>query len=96
MKAYESTFTILIVDDDEGHIELVRRNLSRIALGNPHAWPCTMESGRWIISSVAASFADRTGRIPADSAGHQYARQRQWHRGAAPDQGRSSKPARHR
>lgn len=35
MKAYQSAFTILIVDDDEGHIELVRRNLSRIALGNP-------------------------------------------------------------
>ncbi|HEY1256235.1 MAG TPA: response regulator [Terracidiphilus sp.] len=35
MKAYESTFTVLIVDDDEGHVELVRRNLSRIALGNP-------------------------------------------------------------
>jgi CheY-like chemotaxis protein len=35
MKAYESNFTILIVDDDEGHVELVRRNLSRIALGNP-------------------------------------------------------------
>jgi CheY-like chemotaxis protein len=35
MKAYESTFTILIVDDDDGHVELVRRNLSRIALGNP-------------------------------------------------------------
>jgi CheY-like chemotaxis protein len=28
-------FTILIVDDDEGHVELVRRNLRRIALGNP-------------------------------------------------------------
>jgi CheY-like chemotaxis protein len=35
MTAYESSFTILIVDDDEGHIELLRRNLSRIALGNP-------------------------------------------------------------
>src|ERR1035438_7293214 len=35
MKAYESIFTILIVDDDEGHVELLRRNLSRIALGNP-------------------------------------------------------------
>jgi CheY-like chemotaxis protein len=35
MKAYESGFTILIVDDDEGHVELLRRNLSRIALGNP-------------------------------------------------------------
>jgi CheY-like chemotaxis protein len=30
-----SVFTILIVDDDEGHVELVRRNLRRIALGNP-------------------------------------------------------------
>jgi CheY-like chemotaxis protein len=35
MKAYESVFPILIVDDDEGHVELLRRNLSRIALGNP-------------------------------------------------------------
>jgi CheY-like chemotaxis protein len=31
----DSVFTILIVDDDEGHVELVRRNLRRIALGNP-------------------------------------------------------------
>jgi CheY-like chemotaxis protein len=35
MKAYVSDFTILIVDDDEGHVELLRRNLGRIALGNP-------------------------------------------------------------
>jgi CheY-like chemotaxis protein len=35
MHAYESTFTILIVDDDAGHVELLRRNLGRIALGNP-------------------------------------------------------------
>ena len=35
MKASESPFTILIVDDDEGHIELVRRNLRRIAVSNP-------------------------------------------------------------
>ena len=28
-------FTILIVDDDEGHVELIRRNLLRISLGNP-------------------------------------------------------------
>jgi CheY-like chemotaxis protein len=35
MTAIESGFTILIVDDDEGHIELIRRNLRRIALGNP-------------------------------------------------------------
>jgi len=31
----ETGFTVLIVDDDEGHIELIRRNLRRIALGNP-------------------------------------------------------------
>jgi CheY-like chemotaxis protein len=30
-----TVFTILIVDDDDGHVELVRRNLRRIALGNP-------------------------------------------------------------
>jgi CheY-like chemotaxis protein len=35
MKAYESVFTILVVDDDEGHVELLRRNLGRLALGNP-------------------------------------------------------------
>ncbi len=35
MKEYETSFTILIVDDDEGHVELLRRNLGRIALGNP-------------------------------------------------------------
>jgi CheY-like chemotaxis protein len=35
MFANEAGFTILMVDDDEGHIELVRRNLRRIALGNP-------------------------------------------------------------
>jgi hypothetical protein len=35
MGANKSEFTILIVDDDEGHVELVRRNLRRIALSNP-------------------------------------------------------------
>jgi CheY-like chemotaxis protein len=35
MKPIESTFEILIVDDDEGHVELVRRNLRRISIGNP-------------------------------------------------------------
>lgn len=35
MKEYETSFTILIVDDDEGHVELLRRNLGRISLGNP-------------------------------------------------------------
>lgn len=34
MSAHESAFPILIVDDDEGHVELVRRNLRRIALSN--------------------------------------------------------------
>ena len=35
MKEYESVFPVLVVDDDEGHVELLRRNLGRIALGNP-------------------------------------------------------------
>ena len=35
MGAIQSVFTILIVDDDEGHVELVRRNLKRIAVNNP-------------------------------------------------------------
>ncbi|MGB6687144.1 MAG: response regulator [Terracidiphilus sp.] len=35
MSANESAFSILIVDDDEGHVELVRRNLRRIAVSNP-------------------------------------------------------------
>lgn len=35
MTINESEFTILIVDDDEGHVELVRRNLRRISLSNP-------------------------------------------------------------
>jgi CheY-like chemotaxis protein len=35
MTPHEAGFTILIVDDDEGHVELVRRNLRRISLTNP-------------------------------------------------------------
>jgi CheY-like chemotaxis protein len=35
MEAIEETFTILMVDDDEGHIELARRNLRRIGVINP-------------------------------------------------------------
>jgi CheY-like chemotaxis protein len=35
MSTNESAFPILIVDDDQGHVELVRRNLRRIALANP-------------------------------------------------------------
>lgn len=35
MNPNPSAFTILIVDDDEGHVELVRRNLRRIALAHP-------------------------------------------------------------
>src|SRR5580658_8693889 len=35
MSANETAFTILIVGDDEGHFELVRRNLRRIAVSNP-------------------------------------------------------------
>jgi CheY-like chemotaxis protein len=35
MEACETVFTILMVDDDEGHIELARRNLRRIGVSNP-------------------------------------------------------------
>jgi CheY-like chemotaxis protein len=35
MESVQSVFTILIVDDDEGHVELVRRNLLRIGVINP-------------------------------------------------------------
>ena len=35
MEPIESNFEILLVDDDEGHVELVRRNLRRIGIGNP-------------------------------------------------------------
>jgi CheY-like chemotaxis protein len=35
MEQIEPAFTILMVDDDEGHVELVRRNLRRIAVRNP-------------------------------------------------------------
>jgi CheY-like chemotaxis protein len=60
MKAYESTFTILIVDDDEGHIELVRRNLNRIALGNPVE---ALHDGARALDYIfrRGDFADRTG-----------------------------------
>jgi CheY-like chemotaxis protein len=34
MEPIESTFEILIVDDDEGHVELIRRNLRRFGIGN--------------------------------------------------------------
>ncbi|MGA9070426.1 MAG: response regulator [Terracidiphilus sp.] len=61
MKAYESTFTILIVDDDEGHIELVRRNLSRIALGNPMI---ALHDGAQALDFIfrRGGFAERTGQ----------------------------------
>jgi CheY-like chemotaxis protein len=35
MELSEGVFTILLVDDDEGHVELVRRNLRRIGVSNP-------------------------------------------------------------
>jgi CheY-like chemotaxis protein len=35
MGSVPSVFTILIVDDDDGHVELARRNLRRIGVSNP-------------------------------------------------------------
>jgi CheY-like chemotaxis protein len=63
MKAYESVFTILIVDDDEGHVELLRRNLSRIALGNPLL---ILHDGTRALDFIfrRGDFAGRTGADP--------------------------------
>ena len=63
MNAYESVFTILIVDDDEGHVELLRRNLSRIALGNPII---ALNDGTRALDYVfrRGEFAERVGAEP--------------------------------
>jgi CheY-like chemotaxis protein len=60
MKAYESVFTILVVDDDEGHVELLRRNLGRIALGNPFV---ALHDGALALDFIfrRGNFADRAG-----------------------------------
>ena len=63
MKAYVSDFTILIVDDDEGHVELLRRNLSRIALGNPLV---ALHDGERALDYIfrRGEFAGRAGADP--------------------------------
>jgi CheY-like chemotaxis protein len=62
-KSHESGFTILIVDDDEGHVELVRRNLRRIALCNPIL---TIQDGERALDYVfrRGEFAERAGGDP--------------------------------
>jgi CheY-like chemotaxis protein len=62
MKAYVSDFTILIVDDDEGHVELLRRNLSRIALGNPLL---VLHDGTQALDYIFRR-GEYTGRVGAD------------------------------
>jgi CheY-like chemotaxis protein len=59
----QSVFTILIVDDDEGHIELLRRNLGRIALGNPLE---VLRNGARALDFIfrRGDFAGRTGADP--------------------------------
>jgi CheY-like chemotaxis protein len=63
VKEYESIFTILIVDDDEGHVELVCRNLGRIALGNPLV---TLSDGMRALDYIfrRGEFAGRVGADP--------------------------------
>lgn len=63
MKIVENAFTILIVDDDEGHIELARRNLRRIAVGNPIV---ALQDGQRALNYVfcRGEFADRGGGLP--------------------------------
>ncbi len=63
MNSTESVFSILIVDDDEGHVELLRRNLSRIALGNPIL---ALNDGERALDYVfrRGEFAERAGAEP--------------------------------
>jgi CheY-like chemotaxis protein len=63
MHPIQSVYTILIVDDDEGHIELVRRNLRRIAVGNPIL---AVQDGTQALDYVfrRGEYTDRTGGDP--------------------------------
>ncbi len=63
MEPIQSAFTILIVDDDEGHVELVRRNLRRIAVGNPIL---ALQDGTRALEYIfrRGEFAQRTGADP--------------------------------
>jgi CheY-like chemotaxis protein len=63
MKSIQTMFTILIVDDDEGHVELVRRNLRRIAVSNPIV---TLNSGELALDYIfrRGEFAARAGGDP--------------------------------
>jgi len=52
--------SILVVDDDEGHTELVRRNLQRSGIGNPIV---ALTSGSQSLNYIFSRgpYADRTG-----------------------------------
>lgn len=60
MEAIKEVFTILIVDDDEGHVELARRNLRRIGVGNPIS---TLQDGARALDYIfrRGEFAVRPG-----------------------------------
>ena len=60
---HEQMFTILIVDDDEGHVELVRRNLRRIAVSNPIL---ALSDGSRALDYVfkRGEFSERSGEVP--------------------------------
>ncbi len=63
MNVSQSAFPILIVDDDEGHVELVRRNLRRIDVANP---VLTLSDGARALDYVfrRGEFAQRTREDP--------------------------------
>jgi CheY-like chemotaxis protein len=63
MDPLQSLFPILIVDDDEGHVELLRRNLGRIALGNPLL---VLHDGARALDFIfrRGDYAGRTGADP--------------------------------
>lgn len=61
MDTHQEEFEILIVDDDEGHAELVRRNLRRGGLSNNLV---SLKSGEDALDFVfkRGKFADRAGK----------------------------------
>jgi CheY-like chemotaxis protein len=63
MEPIESNFEILLVDDDEGHVELVRRNLRRIGINNPLI---VLHEGARALDYVfrRGEFAGREGAAP--------------------------------
>lgn len=63
MHETDTAFPILIVDDDAGHIELIRRNLRRLAISNPID---TLQEGASALDYLfrRGRFSERTSGTP--------------------------------